>query len=119
MTSRCRLGASYPTRLHSRDAAASAWGTATQSDVNTICGAIVSGPWVDPDAPPAGADEYDLFANNRDQFQETEAAVDYSASVICAFGGLAAMPPGAFEHCAGVRSPLDGRVAAGAAAGEL
>jgi N-acetylglucosamine-6-phosphate deacetylase len=113
-----RLGANYPTRLHSRDAAINSWGSATAADVNTICGAIVSGPWVDPAAKGTKPEEYDLYNNNRDEFQETEAALDYSASVLCAFAGYAAMPAKAFDHCLGVRGPLAGRVAA-SGSGEL
>lgn len=51
----------------------------------------------------------DLFTDTKSMFQETEAAIDYSASILCAFGGYADLPAGSFSHCTG-RSPFDGRL---------
>jgi Glycosyl hydrolase family 9 len=97
----CRLGNHFPTHIHSRDAATPNWGT-PNPDGNTFCGAIVSGPCANPGPT-------DLFTDDRTKYQEAEAGIDYSGSVICAFGGYADQPSGAFDHCSGVRSPLTAR----------
>jgi Glycosyl hydrolase family 9 len=101
--SACRLGKSFPTHVHDRDAASPNWGTAS-ADGSTICGAVVSGAWALPANTPT-----DLFTDNRDKYEEAEPAVDYSASVLCAFGGYADVPDGGFDHCTGVRTPQTGR----------
>ena len=44
----------------------------------------------------------------KSNYQEGEAAIDYSASVLCGFAGYAALPEAAFSHCAR-RSPFAGR----------
>lgn len=98
----CRLGAHYPLRSHSRDAALSAFTSDTAVDPNTLCGAVVSGPFAEEGVT-------DKYLDDRKVYQASESGVDYSASVICAFGAYAAMPADAFEHCDGVRSPLQGR----------
>jgi hypothetical protein len=72
-------------------------------DTATLCGGIVSGPWTEPPGMTDG------FTDSRAKFQESEAGIDYSGSVLCAFGGYAAMADGAFDKCAGVRGPLHGR----------
>lgn len=101
----CRLGASSPRNPHARDAAAA--GTFSDESIpnaHTLCGALVSGPH----STSGGTD---LYEDSRDDWRASEAGIDYSASVICAFGGYAALPHGAFGHCdARSRSPLDGRV---------
>lgn len=81
--------------MHSRDAAVPNWRKPNLPDGNTLCGAIVSGPW---EPPPANTDK---FTDDRNKFQEAEAGIDYSGSVLCALGGWAAQPAGAYDHCTG------------------
>ena len=56
---RCRLGAHYPTRLHSRDAAYPNFGSDSEDDGSVLCGALVSGPYapanISVDGPVPGA----------------------------------------------------------------
>jgi hypothetical protein len=98
----CRLGNHYPLRVHSRDSAFPNWNTALP-DGNTLCGAVVSGPFVKP------PNSTDVYTDNRVRYQESEAAVDYVASIVCALGGYADTPVGGFDHCDTMRAPLDGR----------
>jgi Glycosyl hydrolase family 9 len=100
----CRFGQSYPTHVHSRDASYPNWGT-TKPDGNTLCGAMVSGPFT---APPGSTD---LYTDDRSKYEETEAGVDYSGSIICALAGYASLAEHSFDHCSGAgRSAFDGRV---------
>ena len=101
----CRLGEHYPTRTHTRDGAMEAF-VNNDPDVNTLCGALVSGPYDTSQAT-------DAFPDNRKVFEAAEAALDFSGSAICAFGAYAAMPAGAFDKCSGVQSPLTGRLNGG------
>jgi hypothetical protein len=98
----CRLGKHYPTHVHSRDSAYPNFST-TQPDANTLCGALVSGAFT---KPPGSTD---VYTDNRGNWYESEAGIDYSGSVICALGGYAAVPVGGFDHCPSMRTPLTGR----------
>jgi hypothetical protein len=99
----CRLGKHYPTRVHSRDSAYPNWANINALDGNTLCGALVSGPFT---SAPGSTD---VYTDNRAKYMESEAGIDYSASVICALGGYAAVPVGGFDHCPSTRTPLTGR----------
>jgi hypothetical protein len=98
----CRLGKSYPTHVHNRDVALGNFDINSKPDVNTLCGAVVSGPWTQP---PGSTDRY---VDDRDVWTETEAGVDYAGSTLCAFGGYASLPDTALSGCS-ARSPFDGR----------
>jgi hypothetical protein len=66
---------------------------------------MVSGPFK---APPGSTD---LYTDDRSKYEETEAGVDYSGSIICALAGYASLAEHSFDHCSGAgRSPCDGRV---------
>ena len=109
VTSSCRLGAHYPTRLHSRDAAYPYFDDPVTPDGNLLCGAMVGGPYAHGSSGVSGRAEEgtDLFTNNRNLWFEAEPAVDYSASIICALAGYASLE-GPISDCA-VRTPLTGR----------
>jgi hypothetical protein len=103
---RRRLGKHFPRNPHSRDAAHPAWANQKVPNPNTLCGGVVSGPYNEA-APSSGTD---VFTDMRFKYQSTEAAIDYSASIICAMGGFADLPKGTFSDCSvDNRSPLAGR----------
>ena len=91
------MGAYFPEHVHSRDATQYPFST-SKPDVNTLCGAVVSGP-----------DATDNYSDVRLNFDESEPAIDYAAGVVCAFGAYAAQPSGAYDHCVDVRGPFTGR----------
>jgi hypothetical protein len=106
---RCSLGQHYPTRLHSRDAAYPNFRDDTKPDGQTLCGAYVSGPFVEGDAfgtVQAGTDKY---TNDRRVWKESEPAIDYTGSMICAMMGYASLPSGAFDGCDVTRTAFTGR----------
>lgn len=74
----------------------------TRDDNHVLCGAIVSGPYTDSGG---GTDKY---TNNRRMWVESEAALDYSGAIACAFGGYAAMPASDLSSCKS-RTPFTGR----------
>lgn len=100
----CRLGGNFPRRPHSRDAAYPIWSSASRANPHTLCGAVISGPWA-----PAGSGGTDKYTDNRDNFRESEAGIDYSASLPCAMGGYAALSDGDVRGCDNARTPLTGR----------
>jgi hypothetical protein len=52
----------------------------------------------------------DIYYNDRTLFKESEPAVDYTASLMCATLGYASLPDEAFDHCnKAFRSPFTGR----------
>ena len=58
------------------------------------------------------ADGTDVYTNNRTNWGESEAALDYTAGLICGLMGYAALPDGTFNDAAcDVRSPFTGRAA--------
>jgi Glycosyl hydrolase family 9 len=92
----CRLGDFYPNHIHSRDATGYPFYT-DKPDVNTICGALVSGPAF------SGA-----FTDTRSDYTQVEPAIDYAAGALCAFGAFASQPAGTFDSCT-ARSVFAGR----------
>lgn len=84
-------------------------------DPNVLCGALVSGPYAPavtggPDAEDGPVSEgTDVFTDDRRSWRETEPAVDYTGSLVCAMMGYAVQPEGAFTGCDG-RDPFTGRV---------
>jgi len=105
------MGRYYPTKLHSRDSANPYFYDSSQEDTGTLCGGLVSGPYAPennrgPDGPVRmGTDEY---TNNRRVWRQSEAAIDYTSSLICGLMAYAAMPDSLFEGC-DARSPFTGR----------
>jgi hypothetical protein len=98
----CSLGNSFPTKVHSREVSDGQLKNDNGPDKFTLCGGVVSGPWTE-----AGG-YTDYYGNRRTEWRESEAAVDYSAGLICAFGAYASLPDSALAGC-GARGPLDGR----------
>jgi hypothetical protein len=90
----CRLGKHFPRNPHSRDAAAPFFGApqATNPNPNQLCGGVVSGNFAA--APSNGTDRH---TDDRFNFRENEAAIDYSASFLCALSAYADMPAGPFS----------------------
>lgn len=91
----CRLGKHFPRNPHNRDTSNPFW-EADQEEFpnpNQLCGGVVSGPWTAP--PSNGTDRH---TDNKLIFRENEAAIDYSASFLCAVSAYADMPAGACIH---------------------
>jgi hypothetical protein len=73
---------------------------ATKFDANTLCGAQVTGPYAEQETKTSPVLEgHDIYYNDRTIWKESEPAVDYTASTLCAVLGYAAMPEGSFAHC--------------------
>ena len=103
------MGRYYPTKLHSRDASFPYFYDTTKDDPATVCGAIVSGPYentVNMDGPVRMGT--DLYENDRRRWQASEAAIDYTSSLVCTLMAYAAMPDSLFEGC-DARTPFTGR----------
>jgi Glycosyl hydrolase family 9 len=92
-----RLGNFFPRHIHSRDATEYPFYTEAP-DKNTLCGAIVSGPAVS-----------EAYTDTRSDYTQSEAAIDYTGGVLCAFGAYAAQASGSFDACGDVRSAFTGR----------
>ena len=105
----CRMGRYFPTKLHSRDTAHPNFRNASMEDTGTLCGAIVSGPF-DNTAGIGGPvrNGTDEYTNDRRVWRSSEAAIDYTSSLICGLMAYATMPDSLFEGC-DARSPFTGR----------
>lgn len=109
----CRLGAHFPTKLHSRDAAFPNWGSPAADDGNTMCGAMATGPYLGSISNPVLSNSNpDRYLNNRAFWPESEPGIDFTASMVCALMGYAALPENSFSTC-NVRTPFTGRFPVG------
>ena len=78
-------------------------------DTATLCGALVSGPYENTAAEDGPVREgTDLYENDRWLWQSSEAAIDYTSSLVCTLMSYATMPDSLFEGCT-ARSPFTGR----------
>lgn len=86
--------------MHSRDPAYPNFRQPTVPNAHTLCGAQVTGPYAEQTDLSAPVTEgTDVYYNDRTRWKESEPAVDYGASTMCAMLGYAALPDGAFAHC--------------------
>ena len=99
----CRYGDDFPTRVHSREVSYPFFfqKTPARDDNHVLCGGIVSGPYSTKGAT-------DKYTNNRSMWVESEAALDYSGAVACAFGGYAALSRADLSSCSS-RTAFTGR----------
>lgn len=95
----CRLGNFFPQRLHARDAIPGKfYSNPGQADVNTLCGAVPSGPSFS-----------ESYKDSRAEYSQSEPAIDYAAGALCAFGAYAAQASSALSECGSIRTPFTGR----------
>ena len=104
----CRYGKKFPTRVHSREVSYPFFEKkSTRDDNHVLCGGVVSGPYSTKGAT-------DKYTNDRRKWVESEAALDYSGAVACAFGGYAALSTSDLSSCSS-RTAFTGRSSGGAA----
>ena len=105
----CRMGRYYPTQAHSRDAGYPYFYDTEKDNPGLLCGGLVSGPYArnaPTDGPVrTGTDKYE---NDRRRWQASEAAIDYTSSLVCTLMSYATMPDSLFTSCP-ARSPFTGR----------
>eukprot|EP00892_Ulva_mutabilis_P000076 jgi/Ulvmu1/10069/UM006_0016.1 len=103
------IGRYYPTRIHSRDISVPNFYNNDFPDNAPMCGALVSGPYENPSAMDGPVREgTDLYEDNRLRWQASEAAIDYTSSLVCTLMAYATMPDSLFEDCP-ARTPFTGR----------
>ena len=102
------MGRNFPTKVHSRDVAYPYFNSNEEEDTATLCGAIVSGPFAATNRTGGVAEGTDLYENDRQRFQASETAIDYTSSLVCTMMAYATMPDSAFADCP-ARSPFTGR----------
>ena len=103
------MGRYFPTKIHSRDTSFPNFRNNGPEDMHTLCGALVSGPYentAEEDGPVR--EGTDLYENDRRRWQASEAAIDYTSSLVCTLMSYATMPDSLFTSCP-ARSPFTGR----------
>eukprot|EP00892_Ulva_mutabilis_P000075 jgi/Ulvmu1/10068/UM006_0015.1 len=103
------IGRYFPKRIHSRDVSAPHFRANIEDDPVTLCGALVSGPYENTAAMDGPVREgTDYYEDNRRRWQASEAAIDYTSSLVCTLMAYATMPESLFEGCP-ARTPFTGR----------
>eukprot|EP00892_Ulva_mutabilis_P000071 jgi/Ulvmu1/10064/UM006_0011.1 len=103
------IGRYFPTKVHSRDAAYPYFYNDREENTGMLCGGLVSGPYA-RNSPTDGPVRQgtDMYENDRERWQASEAAIDYTSSLVCTLMAYATMPDSLFEDCP-ARSPFTGR----------